>query len=406
MASKTIILSISSVLVLAFSVHTPSKGQPKPNFADDIAPIIKNKCLPCHQAGGIGPFDFTTARNFNRHIDLIRVQLLSRNMPPTRVTSDFGPIALTPPLTDQEIVTFQKYENAKLPIGTPLTEPIKRDTTPTSIQSNWVMVSNDSLPIRAEGTPFWRVQIFPPNESTTSIIGLSITPQNPKVLRSAQFAVLAPGHNPPKQNSEPSIYLKNPGITMIGAWAPGYPDWKLPRNTSKTLPKGSRLIVISKYHPSGKEEDPNFQLNIEKINHPTPNELEIITFEKSNFTIKPDESPVFTLGKKLTQPANIIGLIPEARFYCGIIEAELQLNNSNVQSLLKIHKWDPYWTGSYNFSKPISVPAGSDLKFRFTYFNDDKCQMNENKRPETVVSGPGLLDEVCRMHVLISRPRR
>jgi hypothetical protein len=406
MALKSYIPGISSILIFAISAIVPPKFESEPNFADDIAPIIKSKCLPCHQSGGIGPFDFTTARNFNRHIDLIRFQILSRNMPPTRVASDFGPITLTPPLTDQEIVTFQKYENAKLPEGTPLTDPIQRTLAPAPLNPNWQMIPEDDRPVRAEGTPYWRVHVFPELKQSANLRGLSISPHAPRVLRSAQFALLAPGQTPPPTDLEPNVFLDWPGLTMLGSWAPGYPDWMLPENTSKTLPKGSRLIVITKYQPSGREEDSLFELKLKATKTAAPNELETITFQKPTFTIKPDESPIFTLGKRLTQPAEIVGLIPQARFYCGLVDAELQINDSNVQNLLKIYKWDPFWIGNYVYPKPVHVPAGADLRFNFTYFNDDKCEMNENKNPETIVSGPRLTDEVCRMHVLISRPRR
>ncbi|MFM9872333.1 MAG: hypothetical protein ACKVQS_02570 [Fimbriimonadaceae bacterium] len=404
MASKTLIAGISSILFFAFSALTPSKGEPQPNFAEDIAPIIKKKCLPCHQAGGIGPFDFTTYRNFNRHMDLIRIQVLSRSMPPTRATSDFGPLATTPPLTDEEIVIFQKYENAKLPEGQPLITPISRDLGPAQFKPTLVLKSPKSEPVRAEGTAYWRAHSFPISESI-NLSGLTIIPIRPGILRSAQFAVLPPGFKPPAQNTEPSVFLELPGLINLGTWAPGFPDWQLPSNTTKTIPKGSHLIVVTKVQPAGRPEDGDFKLGLLTKNAPAPNELEIVTFTKTDFTIKANESPTFTIGKKLTQSAELIGLIPQARFYCGQIESELQIDKSNIQNLLKVPKWDPYWIGSYLYPTPVHLPSGADLIFKFAFFNDDKCEINENKSPEDVSSGPRLKDEVCRMHILISRPR-
>jgi len=405
MVSKLPFPHISSILIFAFSVTAVPKFQAEPNFANDIAPIIKKKCLPCHQPGGIGPFDFTTYRNFNRHIDLIRIQVLSRNMPPTRATSDFEPLAIAPPLTDQEIVIFQKYEAAKLPEGKPLTEPITREHDPAQFKPTKIIASPKSLPVRAEGPTYWQTHTFPITEPI-NLSGLTVLPNRPGVLRSAQFAILAPGFKPPAQNTEPSIFLDIPGLTQLGSWAPGFPDWQLPSHTTKTISKGSHLIVITKVQPSGKPEDGDFKLGLLTAKSPAPNELEVITFSKPDFIIKANESPTFTLGKKLTQSAELIGLIPQARYYAGQIEAELQIDNSNVQSLLKVPKWDPLWIGSYLYPKPITLPAGADLQFKFTYFNDEKCLMNENKSPEDVSSGPNLTDEVCRMHILISRPRR
>jgi hypothetical protein len=108
MLLKAVIPAAASTALLTIAAITPSQStSPSPNFADDIAPIIQKKCLPCHGPGGIGPFDFTTYRKFNQHIELIRIQTLSRNMPPTHSSSDFGQIATAPPLTDEELVTIQ-----------------------------------------------------------------------------------------------------------------------------------------------------------------------------------------------------------------------------------------------------------------------------------------------------------
>lgn len=400
---KSFIPSISAILFLGFAAIQPDPAPSTPNFAQDIAPIIKAKCLPCHQPGGIGPFDFTTARNFNRHIELIRVQLLARLMPPTPVTSDYGPIAQTPPLTDQEIVTLQRYIATGLPIGEPLKDPISReikDPNPTI-----TLKSPGSYKVPREGIQYWQVHTIKLPAKTLNLSAISITPNKPRALRSAQFYLLDANSKPPSSTLKPSIFLDYPGAVPLGNWSPGYPIWQLPADTTRTIAPGTQLVVVTKYQPSGREEDGGFTVNLTTQPQPAENELELITFQKPAFEIQADDAPTFTLGKKLTQPAKLIGLIPQARFYCGIVTNQVQYPNAPIQNLLTIQRWDPYWIGSYLFQEPLNVPAGTDLRFNFTYFNDDRCEMNANKNPETIVSGPTLENELCRMHVLIARPR-
>src|SRR6187455_257521 len=39
---------------------TPDDPQPRATWYQDVAPIVAEHCMGCHQPGGIGPFDLTT----------------------------------------------------------------------------------------------------------------------------------------------------------------------------------------------------------------------------------------------------------------------------------------------------------------------------------------------------------
>jgi hypothetical protein len=251
---------------------------------------------------------------------------------------------------------------------------------------------------------YWQTATFPVAEAT-HLTSISITPENPRIVRSAQFYVASPGTNLKLIPVNPNTLITAPGVTPLGAWAPGFPTWKLPPKTSFTIPKGSLLIVASKIQPSGRSQSTNFSLNLTKTTQPQPNAAEIVSFRNSNFEIPANEAPVITIGKTFTQPATLIGLIPKARFYCGVISAKVTEPNQKTRKLLELDRWNPFWTGNYQFTKPVNVPAQARLEFNFTYYNDDRCSMNEFRDPETVVSGPRWEDEVCEMHLLISRPR-
>lgn len=404
MLTKAVFPAAASTALLTIAAFTPSQStSPSPNFAEDIAPIIQKKCLPCHGPGGIGPFDFTSYRKFNQHIELIRIQTLSRNMPPTHSSSDFGHIATAPPLTDEELVTIQSYIRAGTPEGTPLLSPITR---PSEAATRPILTINpkNPKPSRAEGVMYWQTETFPIS-NPIHLTALSITPENPRVVRSAQFYLAQPGTDPLLIPENPNVLISFPTIVPLGSWAPGFPSWKLPPRTSFTLPKGSLFIVASKIQPSGRSQSTNFALNLTVTPQPQSNAAQIISFRKTNFEIPANEVPTLTLGKALTHPATLIGIIPKARFYCGQIESTITQPKQPPRTLLALNRWSPFWMGNYQFKAPIAIPANSQLEFKFTYYNDDRCEMNENRAPETVVSGTRWTDEACEMHLLISRPR-
>lgn len=396
MAAKAWIPGGLSLVAAGLAALAPNP----PTFRDDIAPVIVEKCLPCHQKGGIGPFDFTTYRNFKRNLELIRIQVLSRNMPPTSAESDFGVLAENPQLTDREILAFQQFYDAGAPEGLALESPLNRK--PAELGPG-LSIASPEVAVAAEGVQYWRAQTIRLPDREMHIQAMWLVPEKPRVLRSAQFYLVPPGVEPPADGSPANVFAE--GLTPVGNWSPGYPVWRLPDDTALNLPAGSRILVLAKYQPSGRPESGGFLLGLKTAASAPAKELQVASLEDQSFEIKPDTSPTISLSKKIGEDSEIVGLVPQARFYCGTQSNSIQIPGRPAQNLLSILKWDPFWLGSYVFPKPISAPAGTDLQFRFTYFNDERCQMNEKRDPTTVRYGTGPYDEVCRMHILIARPR-
>jgi hypothetical protein len=53
-----------------------------PSFARDVAPIVRDTCAGCHQAGGIAPFPLETAQQISSRSSLIAAAVRARVMPP------------------------------------------------------------------------------------------------------------------------------------------------------------------------------------------------------------------------------------------------------------------------------------------------------------------------------------
>lgn len=391
-------LKAGGFALLAAGLAAPAP--PPLTFRDDIAPIVRDKCLPCHQPGGIGPFDFTTYKNFRRSLELIRVQMLSRNMPPTSAESEFGPVAQNSQLTDEELLVFQKFYDAGAPEGEPLDAPIQRADRALKPTLSF---ASPEIAIEPEGVQFWRAQTFDISKFGRHIQGLWVTPNQPRVLRSAQFYLLPPRVRAPEDGSRHNVFVE--GLTPVGNWSPGYPIWQMPQDVSLDMPEGSRILVLAKYQPSGRPEDGGFSLNFKVRRDAAPKTLQVVSFEDRQFELKPDVATTVSLGKELVQGAEIVGLVPQARFFCGAQAHWIESPEGGRRNLLSILKWDPYWLGSYIFEKPVAAGSGTRLNFEFTYYNDERCQVNELRAPTTVRAGEGPEDEVCRMHILIARPR-
>jgi len=100
----------------------PTAGSSTPlTYYDDVAPILQDHCLQCHQEGGIAPFrldDYATAKV---NAAAMAGDTAARTMPPWSVTSDgtCGAFSDSLALTDQQIDTIGQWVKGGAKEGTP-----------------------------------------------------------------------------------------------------------------------------------------------------------------------------------------------------------------------------------------------------------------------------------------------
>lgn len=394
---------IGSLAVLLITVVAPHQKQ-SPTFSEDIYPIAKVKCMPCHQARGVAPFSLTSYTDFKRNLRLVKTMALSRSMPPMDIHSDFGEIATTPQLTNLEIITFQHWINGGALEGEPLkptTPPLSRFTLKSP---DHIYESPPELRTKAEGAPYWQVTAIPLGPKAIHLTGFEVSPNTPKSLRHAMVAIV-PSALAPTAPYESAGEFSNPKVQLVGVWAPGFPIWQLPAKTTFTIPANSTLLVQSFYQPTGKVEDGGFKVAIQGSDSAGDKLLTSRTVAKKDFVIEAGTNPTLSLGEELQSPTEIFAILPEARFYCASISASATIPNKGAKTLFNTDRWNPYWRGNYVFREPVKLPAKTTLLFQFNYLNDQNCPMNSEKTPTDIVSGPGIDDELCRMHLFTIKPR-
>src|SRR3954469_21880201 len=61
------VLQTSYFLLLLLGWPESARAQGQLTFSRDVAPIIRQRCSSCHQAGEIGPFSLITYEDVKRH---------------------------------------------------------------------------------------------------------------------------------------------------------------------------------------------------------------------------------------------------------------------------------------------------------------------------------------------------
>lgn len=400
---KEIVLGLGAMAVAATGL-TPQKADV--TYTETIRPVIAAKCLPCHsKATNIGPFDFSTYDGVASRIELIRTQVLSRNMPPIWAHSDYGKFSNIEHFSVQEAIQLQDWIRLKMPIGPPINEKRSDERTTVKSKHSEALTKPDltlslakNVKVHAESVPYWSVFTVDLPSKGGRIELLKVIPSNPRVLRNATIAIVPKSRQLPSQTFG-SMDL--PAESLIGTWAPGYRGLGLPKGMSRTYDPDSKLVVQVHYRPTGKAEDGSFRVEVFNTKTGPTTQPSWITIEKSDVLVPAGKSETIELKWPVKKDLLILSVLPEARFYASRVELTYTSREGKTSTVYNNMRWDPYWIGNFMFMKPVSLAKGGTLAAKFYYNNDEFCQINDGKKPKAVHAGPSASDEVCRMHLLV-----
>ncbi|MBS1728481.1 MAG: hypothetical protein JST51_17325 [Armatimonadetes bacterium] len=365
-------------------------------YANRIEPMFRAKCLPCHGQSKVGPFDFSKYEGISVRPELIRTQLLSRNMPPVWSHSDYGQLASVGAVTDQDIVDFQEWVRKGMPKGSSRVDETSPATTEKPVATVQVEPTEK---LRTEGTPYWMVHTVDLPKNLKDFDGFRIVPDSPRSLHSATLAMVPTDAKLPKETFG-SMDL--PGHQLIGVWAAGYREWRLPEDQTMKAVPGSKLAIQAHYSPTGRGDSTGFRIEFLRRGGAATGHPAWVDVERSPLLIDANSSPIIELKLDIEKDAKLISILPEARFFAGRVELFYDKPGAPRKTVFESTRWDPYWLGNFMFPTPIKVEKGASLTAQFYYNNDENCRMNEGRPIVPIKGGPGVSDEVCRMHYLFA----
>lgn len=102
-----------------------SRATEAPDYAVDVAPIIRDNCTECHRRGGVGPFAMDSYIMLLGWSPMIREVVLNKRMPPAQVDPEYGRSKMARYLSDEEIETLVTWIDARAPRGNVAEDPLE-----------------------------------------------------------------------------------------------------------------------------------------------------------------------------------------------------------------------------------------------------------------------------------------
>jgi hypothetical protein len=412
----------------------------RPNWHQDIAPLVVEACQGCHIDGGIAPFSMADYAETAVWAALMADQAEARLMPPwhaleTPECQPPLPYKHDPRLSDEQIELLRDWADVGAPEGNPA-DAVPLPNPPNLDLANPTTTVLMSSPVQIEAQDskldfVHCLSIDPGNTETVYVDGIQIIAGNREILHHVLVyldtnALSASWPGGVQADCGGGTGINGPA-ELISGWVPGGLPMEPPAGVAIEIPAGARLIMNVHYHAtnSGPEQDAGTGLALRwSANAPEYDNL---------FTLLGAPGLGDPLTGPLMIPAGAVGHVEEfewvisdngspfpdsveARIWAvanhmhlvGVdMRAWIEDRYTGVETCL-IHtpNWDFNWQRIYEYDAPanqgVRVKAGDIVHVRCEYDNtlDNPGVVRALAelgldQPIDVMQGESTLDEMC-----------
>lgn len=419
-APKMVLMRDVSVWLILVPFVTPALwAVTPPTFARDIAPILYEKCTPCHHPGAAAPFSLLTYEDAKKRGAQIAAATGKGFMPPwlpqKSPEHDYGDFAGDRSLTAKQIATIAAWVSAGAPEG-----PVAEIPPPPIFPDGWqlgqpdlVLEARNSVDLPASGPDiYWNV-IFTPNLTARRWVrAIEIRPGQPRVVHHANLLVdragsahlqeIAPGKGFPGMDLVIGRSPFDPDGNFL-FWKPGGTPHIEPDGFAWRLDPGNDLVLNMHLQPSGKKEEVRPSIGLYFTDKPRTKFPLLVELENDQALDIPAGARDCPIADDFTLPmdADILAVYPHAHYLGKLLEAYATLADGSKKWLIRIPAWDPNWQAVFYYREPLFLPRDSVIHMRYRYDNSSGNPRNPNHPPKRVRSGNQATDEMGHLWLQI-----
>ncbi len=331
------------------------------SYSEDIAPILKKRCVTCHSKGGIGPFAMSSYGKVKGWSDMIEEVVLTRQMPPWHADPHIGTFKDDQGLTPGETRQLLAWVRAGLPRGEGA-DPLE-GYQPERVE--WRLGTPDhvlELPLQkipAEGVIDYRyVHLESPFDEDVWLRGIEVNPDN----RQALHHVVVTGR--------PKGSKRRGGGKWFTGYAPGTAAWPTPEGTGIKLPKNYVLRFQLHYTTTGKEETDATKIGFYLSKEPPAKELRTEVVIHGRFRIPPQtmEHPE-SHETHIRHDITVYGMNPHMHYRGKRMSFHTVLPDGTEHDVLSVPNYNFNWQRTYALAEPLRLPKGSKMVVRNAWDN-------------------------------------
>lgn len=399
LAGRAVALAAPPAIGCRVSLREPIR---EASYAKQVAPILTEKCVSCHQAGGVGPWAMDSYEKVKGWSAMMREVLMNRRMPPWHADPAIGSFANDRSLSVAQMRTLVHWIDAGAPRGEG-PDPLAARKTQSLAQ--WPLGDPDlviDLPeqqIPAAGVIDYRyVEIPLPFDRDVWVRAVHLRPSNRAVMHHA-FALI-------KSTSQPEVAGQDGVNSFFAAYAPGLDAVTFPENSGQLLRKGSMLRFELHYTVAGypTTDRPMFAVYLHQ--RPPARELVVASAWNWDLRIPPYAADVPVEAKfAFDRDALLHALLPHMHYRGSRASYEVRYPDGRSEMLLSVPTYHFNWQSLYSLRTPKPIPAKSEILVRGVFDNSRSNPANPDPSKE-VHWGEQSWDEMFVGYLLYTVPRR
>jgi hypothetical protein len=381
------------------------------NWAENIAPILYNKCTTCHNSNGIAPFSLLSYHDALVNDLDIQHSVNSRKMPPWPPDPAYRHLAHERVLTPLEIATINNWVNNGSPEGDSTLAP------PAPVYSSQAEIISPDLTVQIPSyfvntsTDLYRCFVIPSGLATQKYLTeIEALPGNRSIVH--HILIYEDTSNVPAllDAADPGPGYTEFGGTgsfssnLIGVWVPGQGKYILPTGMGIKLPAHTN-IILQIHYPGGTSGQTDSTKILFKLTSSSVRNVSIAP-PLNHYNLTNNDSlyipanTIRTFYSQYTLPFTIstlsvgphMHLIGKSIMSFGVTPA------NDTIPFINIPEWDFHWQGLYSFQNVLKLPIGTVLHSKAMYDNTSANPENPNDPPQDVSLGEATTDEMMLVY--------
>lgn len=351
------------------------------SYANEVAPILKERCVSCHMEGGIAPFAMSSHQMVQGWSPMIRETLYTKRMPPGQIDSEY-----VSSFHDVNHITVE--ETQKLVSWIDAGAPNNDDTDPLAEYRpqvvKWahgepdIIIPIPEQRIPATGVQDYRNLMVPLDlEEDIWVKAVEFTPGDTTVLHH----IIAFSYGPDGMNE---FEILNQGIGL-GAYAPGNSLNTYPEGAGYPLQAGGGLMLQMHYTTSGKEAVDASEIGLYLWDEEPDRPILGGSAADLEINIEPFEADHEMVATKKFRKDSLLTMVGPHMHYRGYdANFKLVYPDGKVEEILNVPNYQFNWQKTYDFVEPKFLPAGTEMVFRATFDNSANNPFNPD--PSSTIS--------------------